>query len=187
VGGLPYAGLHGGEEQQLTLQEFVDQVMSSSPGTDRRAIFNPIKVDHPMATDVLTSGNGLGGPGVQPKYFDWAAIMNESSGGRTPAVRPGVFEFYFGPALSGAQPHRHASTWNALLRGKKRWFLWPAGCRNTGWRHGVAVWEWVKTELPRLRGKGCSPLEFYQHANEVLFIPYGWYHAVLNVEPVIGK
>lgn len=42
------------------------------------------------------------------------------------------------------------------------------------------------SRLPKLRGKSCAPIEFEQNEGEVLYIPFGWGHAVLNLEPVIG-
>ncbi len=51
---------------------------------------------------------------------------------------------------------------------------------------GHSVWKWVQNTMPGLRGTPCAPIEFEQHAGEVLFIPFGWHHAVLNMEPVVG-
>ena len=35
------------------------------------------------------------------------------------------FQFMLGPALSGAHIHAHASAWNGLVFGRKRWFVMP--------------------------------------------------------------
>ena len=99
-------------------------------------------------------------------------------------------EIFIGPALSGTQPHDHPAAWNALVRGRKRWFIWPKLCRapagaEGGAMFGVTVVQWIKSVLPTLRGP-CAPTSFEQVAGEVVFVPYGWPHAVLNIEPSIG-
>lgn len=41
-----------------------------------------------------------------------------------------VFDYYtyqlvVGPAYAGANPHFHHTTWNVLITGRKRWWIWP--------------------------------------------------------------
>jgi hypothetical protein len=36
-----------------------------------------------------------------------------------------AFQFYLGPAGAGSHPHVHGSAFNLLVRGKKRWFVYP--------------------------------------------------------------
>lgn len=97
-------------------------------------------------------------------------------------------ELFIGPALSGSQPHAHTAAWNHLVFGRKRWYLWPKLCYSLGYAdgHGMSVWEWALTRLPKLQGTVCAPFEFEQIPGEVVFVPYGWHHAVLNLEPSIG-
>lgn len=73
-------------------------------------------------------------------------------------------EIFIGPALSGSQPHAHTAAWNILVFGKKRWYIWPKVCYSLGYAdgHGMSVWEWAVTRLPKLKGTPCAPFEFEQ-------------------------
>ena len=51
---------------------------------------------------------------------------------------------------------------------------------------GKTVAEWAVQSLPKLRGRPCSPVEVEQTGGQVLLIPFGWGHAVLNLEASIG-
>lgn len=43
--------------------------------------------------------------------------------------------------------------------------------------------QWLRDVYPMLPKK---PIEALQHPGEVLFIPNGWGHAVLNIDEVVG-
>ena len=43
--------------------------------------------------------------------------------------------------------------------------------------------EWLRSVYPILPFK---PIEVLQHPGEILFIPNGWGHAVLNIDEVVG-
>lgn len=63
-----------------------------------------------------------------------------------------------------SQPHAHTAAWNILVFGKKRWYIWPKVCYSLGYAdgHGMSVWEWAVTRLPKLKGTPCAPFEFEQ-------------------------
>lgn len=155
VSKLPYAKMHGTKETEETLTGFLEDVLGWTGSTeggaheqgvsegkagesqlnddklDLRYIFVPIGVAHPFMADIK----------LPLSYVDGSLNMEQKKG----ATNLGTFEFYVGPALSGAQPHHHDAAWNALLSGKKRWFLWPATCAGThGYvqHFGVSVWKW---------------------------------------------
>ena len=192
VADLPYPGLHGSTAATITLAEFIETVMNgdgdvrlatgddtrdlNATARDHRYIFLALPMAHPMAADILL-------PHPPLKWFDGTAMVEQDA-----ENKPGDFEIYIGPSLSGAQPHYHEAAWNVLLQGSKRWFIWPRACPHVGYhdQHGVPVWEWVQQQLPKLRGTPCAPLEFEQKVGELVYVPFGWNHAVLNTGPVVG-
>ena len=99
-----------------------------TPGTIEskyKYIFAGVERTHSMARDVLL-------PGVLSplKYFEFAS---PDDGSTDAEAGGGGIEIYVGPAGSGAQPHHHSAAYNALLRGRKRWFLWPHVCQAYGY------------------------------------------------------
>jgi len=98
-------------------------------------------------------------------FFDPGPKSNpvlRSSGG---AERP--LELAFGPAVSGGPARAETPAWNLLLAGRKRWFVWPSYCTNTGFDFGMPVQQWAREVLPALRGLPCAPIEFEQGPDEV--------------------
>ena len=69
--------------------------------------------------------NSLGDAGPHPFDADWSEIpeLEEAFGEHLSAERhkDGAFEFFLGPALSGAYLHGHGAAYNALVSGRKRW------------------------------------------------------------------
>jgi len=100
----------------------------------------------------------------------------------------------FGPARSGSSLHIDplaTSAWNALIRGVKRWVLIAPGvprasCRPRipGVTDGEAV-TWFTNILPRVQSADwphARAVEAIQRPGEIMFVPNGWWHAVLNIE-----
>ena len=86
---------------------------------------------------------------------------------------------------SGVQPHAHKAAWNALVHGRKRWFMFAAPLFNESFAPSDSALHWFQTQLPRLRGSP-NVFEFIQEAGEVVWVPSGWTHAVLNLEPSVA-
>ena len=77
--------------------------------------------------------------------------------------------------------HQHSSAWNALVYGAKRWYLLPP---NLDYRLQYShMPNWVRSVLPRLPYRA---LECTQRAGEVLFVPEGWNHGVINLANSVG-
>ena len=62
-----------------------------------------------------------------------------------------------------------------LVRGRKRWFLFPP--TQTKWGNdyklavtGSPIVEWVLEDLPQLKEKGLQPFEFIQEEGEVVYV-----------------
>jgi ribosomal protein L16 Arg81 hydroxylase len=82
----------------------------------------------------------------------------------------------------------HGSAMNLLVRGKKRWFVYPSqyNISHIGGGSLNTAYEWATTELPKLRAQGIHASEFIQHPGEVVYVPQGWIHIVVNLEPSVG-
>jgi len=117
--------------------------------------------------------------------FDEPSLFVDPSRWRaSEAERAAGALWYAGPAGSGVSLHMHTSAWNALVSGRKRWYLLPP----------LTVWgptdlptaEWVRTVYPEMRRRGDPVHECTQEEGEVMWVPGDWYHATLNVEPSTG-
>jgi hypothetical protein len=77
------------------------------------------------------------------------------------------------------------SAWNALLYGRKRWFLFPPNA-DYGPQY-TSMTKWLQDVYPALQSRRAGlNLECTQHAGEVLFVPEGWHHGVVNLENSVG-
>ena len=121
--------------------------------------------------------------------------------------------WFLGPPGSGPFFHVHPAAYNALIYGERRWFVYPPhglqrppsvpmpqwaaafdarraaapGCASsaeTGGLCGVAD-DTGKPELQWDLGWE-SISECTQEGGDVLFIPSGWHHAVLNTQESVG-
>ncbi|KAG7348844.1 cupin-like domain containing protein [Nitzschia inconspicua] len=107
-----------------------------------------------------------------------------------------------GPKRSGSVFHidpncTHA--WNACIQGRKRWIFYPPGDPPPGVLpslHGdevalpLSVGEWIvqyweeHMEQYRQRPVGSRPMECTTFPGDVIFVPHGWWHSVINLDDV---
>ena len=80
-----------------------------------------------------------------------------------------------GPTGAGAPFHYHENALNALLHGRKRWWLKEPSDAVYSVRHPRAWTDDTKD--------ACT---FVQHAGDVVLVPANWAHAILNEAPVVG-
>eukprot|EP01048_Picozoa_sp_COSAG05_P010779 COSAG05_NODE_971_length_6368_cov_3.026320_3_plen_515_part_00 len=96
-----------------------------------------------------------------------------------------------GGPLSGTTFHFHAAAWTGVIYGRKRWFLYPPTMTPPGGGSGsnmvptFPITYWLSDVYPRL-AESHKPVECMQHPGDLLYIPEGWYHAVLNVDDVVA-
>ncbi|KAL7471657.1 hypothetical protein ACHAXS_011944 [Conticribra weissflogii] len=122
--------------------------------------------------------------------------------------RPPYRWFLVGPERSGTTVHVDplgTSAWNTLVVGVKRWVLFPPhvpksvvkGRKLTLPGEDDEAIHYFTTILPRMkrraaacRGRGdyadFECYEFTQYAGETVYVPHGWWHAVLNVTHTVG-
>ena len=90
--------------------------------------------------------------------------------------------FYLGSAGSGAPMHYHSHAYNVLVYGRKRWVVLPPRHALFSKQH---IANWLETEYKALREDGAA-MECIQEPGDVLYIPEGWAHGVLNLDDSIG-
>lgn len=138
-----------------------------------------------------------------PSYFrdDLFGLVAESR-------RPPYRWFLVGPERSGTCLHVDplaTNAWNTLIEGEKRWVLFPPSvskhiCKGKGLigkdEDDEAVHYFMQI-LPRIKKKAMALrdtedyrnfacYEFTQKAGETVFVPNGWWHAVLNITHTVG-
>lgn len=109
--------------------------------------------------------------------------------------RPDFRWLVVGPERSGAPWHidpTGTSAWNALLQGRKRWALYPPGIIPPGVVlddnediSGLTSLRWYLEIYPTL-SEMEKPLEMIQNPGEVIYVPSGWWHMVLNIEATLA-
>ena len=114
--------------------------------------------------------------------------------------RPDFRWLIIGPERSGSTFHKDpnaTSAWNAVLRGSKYWIMFPTH-PNARPPPGVfvsedqsevtsplSIAEWLLGfHAEARRTPGCK--EGICHEGEVLHVPSGWWHLVVNLEPSIA-
>eukprot|EP00121_Abeoforma_whisleri_P000456 Awhi_evm1s399 len=87
--------------------------------------------------------------------------------------------------------------WNAVTYGKKRWVLLdpeaPATLASRSTAPAGVAWslsEWFTIEWPTIREDAKKEkfriFEFEQEQGEVVYVPPGWWHAVINIESSVA-
>ncbi|KAG2440826.1 hypothetical protein HXX76_003681 [Chlamydomonas incerta] len=140
-------------------------------------------------------------PGLRQLY-DIPAVFDQDYFGVLPGGgRPHHRWLVLGPARAGASWHVDpslTSAWNALLSGRKRWALYPPHSPPPGVplsddgeearpsdADGLTSLQWWLEVWPSLPPER-RPIEFVQEPGEVVYIPGGWWHAVLNLETAVA-
>jgi hypothetical protein len=134
------------------------------------------------------------------RHFEGARDLLDDLDVPPPILRLGVagkWRLFVGPSLSGTLPHHHRSAINALARGRKRWAIYagrgPARTARLldegyrGYESGAQARDWFLRELPTLRSRPDVRLwELAQEPGDLVYIPGGYIHAIVNLEPVVG-
>jgi hypothetical protein len=163
VSGIPYQSAVGTDARssgtELSMSDFLSNMLKSGP-TNLTGPPPPYLFDNKL----LSEGDKLIGDYITMTTLAESDILD--------------FHLLVGPEGSGAPAHFHTGAVNALLFGRKRWFLYPPS---------AAFWS-KKAALPWLMdGDGIGePIECVQQPGDIMFVPATWGHAVLNVEDTVA-
>ncbi|OMO51919.1 hypothetical protein CCACVL1_29495 [Corchorus capsularis] len=112
--------------------------------------------------------------------------------------RPDYRWIIIGPAGSGSSFHidpNSTSAWNAVIRGSKKWILFPPDVVPPGVHPSpdgaevacpVSIMEWFMNFYGSTKNWEKRPIECICKAGEVMFVPNGWWHLVINLEESIA-
>lgn len=147
-------------------------------------------------------------PGATPPAYTNPPCFGEDYFSVLGKDRPDNRWLVIGPSRSGSTFHKDpnaTSAWNAVLRGSKYWITFPSTAsgvsETTSNReplpappgvyvspdHGevttpLSIAEWILSfHAEARRTPGC--IEAVCHAGELLYVPSGWWHLVVNLEP----
>jgi len=111
--------------------------------------------------------------------------------------RPDHRWLIIGPERSGSTFHKDpnaTSAWNAVIRGSKYWIMFPNSVLPPGVYMSedesevtspLSIAEWLLSFHAEARSTpGC--LEGICREGEVLHVPSGWWHLVVNLDPAIA-
>ena len=195
VGAIPYAQSFGLDAHVTTLADFIRDHMPTQPparednhGAGGEAapmyLFEPVVLERALPS--------LAGSVDDTRFFHSHRIM------------PDLHQLIVGPQGSGSPLHFHLDAWNGLVFGRKRWELVaPTAARYSSkhpraWLmedHGVAMQDNAFLAEQAARGNGAvaqalvpdaRPLSCVQEAGDVMYVPRGWGHLVLNTKPSAG-
>ena len=167
---VPFAETFGYSAEPTTLKDFLAKMkrtydLNKNDVTDFRQIqpqnfvFEPVPPDFPFL-----------------KRFKIPPILNPNH------THIGITDFYFhlGPAFSGLSPHFHRSSWNLLVYGQTRWYLYPP---PAAFYTKLPAWDWW---LVSERGGHEGAMECVQHPGDIIFVPDMWGQSSVNLRESIG-
>ncbi|KAJ3061469.1 hypothetical protein HDU98_002637 [Podochytrium sp. JEL0797] len=128
-----------------------------------------------------------------PEYFeqDLFSLLG-------PNERPDHRWLIIGPPRSGSTYHldpNSTNAWNAVITGSKKWIFFPPGCPPPGVFPSedgsevttpISLAEWFLNHYDEMKSWPVKPLECVQKAGEIIYVPRGWWHCVMNLEECIA-
>lgn len=187
----PYAEMVGENFEDMTIKQFVEthmdrehDVYKSKPQpfyifqelpdptadhyneTKARMLTEDFRVPSPLQAPASWRAPKLGGPEL------WLPLQH----------------FFVGSKGSGSHLHAHVATFNALLFGRKHWFLVGPeySMHDTYKEQLMPIQRFLEAGLPAFKERGIKVIEFVQQAGEIVFVPHNWMHAVHNLEDSVG-
>ena len=178
-----------GHRLQSTISDFLEYCSEQSD-LDPLYIFDP---NYWRSCDGITDDYSV------PPYFplDLFSLLEGHAAKKRKLWRWIVF----GPGRSMTKFHIdpcRTAAWNALIAGRKRWafyppsFMLPPGggtrynAEDDSWENIIPEpLQWYVENYPHLP-ESIRPIECIQEPGELLFVPTGWWHSVLNLETTVA-
>ncbi|CDM32233.1 hypothetical protein DTO006G1_2199 [Penicillium roqueforti] len=150
---------------------------------------------------VSKMGLSVGSPETTPDASYWPpACFAEDFFSVLGDDRPDHQWLIIGPERSGSKFHKDpnaTSAWNAVIRGPKYWIMFPSSTKQppppgvfvsddqSEVTSPLSIAEWLLGfHAEARRTQGC--VEGICGAGEILHVPSGWWHLVVNLEPSIA-
>ncbi|KAJ3350717.1 hypothetical protein HDU83_009445 [Entophlyctis luteolus] len=128
-----------------------------------------------------------------PEYFsqDYFKLLGAEN-------RPDYRWIIIGPPRSGSTFHidpNSTSAWNAVIKGSKKWILFPPDCIPPGVFPSadgsevttpISLAEWFLNHYDEMKSWPVQPIECICREGELLYVPRGWWHCVMNIEETIA-
>ncbi|KNC75234.1 hypothetical protein SARC_12239 [Sphaeroforma arctica JP610] len=142
-----------------------------------------------------TNAPGLVDDYIVPPYFSGSQDLFSLFGDES---RPDYKWIIIGPAGSGSTFHidpNGTSAWNAVVKGRKKWIMYPPSVPPPGIFPSedgsevaapVSLNEWFSKFYAESKKEGVKPFECIVNEGEMIFVPSGWWHAVVNIEDSIA-
>ena len=116
-----------------------------------------------------------------------------------PPLQPPLRWFIMGPSRSGSPIHQDptgTSAWNVVTHGRKRWAMLPPGVpadlveRDEQSAPSTTMAYWFEVAWPKIcaaaAAAGWAGRDFEQGAGQLVYVPPGWWHAVINLESSVA-
>ncbi|GJP91782.1 hypothetical protein AnigIFM60653_011387 [Aspergillus niger] len=150
---------------------------------------------------VSKMGLKVGQPDQEPEATYWPpGCFGEDFFSVLGNDRPDRQWLIIGPERSGSTFHKDpnaTSAWNAVVRGSKYWIMFPSSSKlppppgvyvsddQSEVTSPLSIAEWLfGFHAEARRTPGC--IEGICHEGEILHVPSGWWHLVVNIEPAIA-
>lgn len=106
-----------------------------------------------------------------------------------------ISRLYAGSEGSGTNLHTHSVALNYLVSGKKLWIIFPNGYNNNQYVKRMnftyqsikeTTVEWYENNKNNLEENIEHLTIIIQNTGDIILVPHGYYHAVINLESVFG-
>ncbi|XHG09515.1 hypothetical protein AWENTII_012571 [Aspergillus wentii] len=180
------------EAVDWTLSTYVDYMKNNS---DESPLY---LFDRAFASKM---GIKIGQPEQEPEASYWPPpCLGEDFFSVLGDDRPDRQWLIIGPERSGSTFHKDpnaTSAWNAVIRGSKYWIMFPSSSKlppppgvyvsddQSEVTSPLSIAEWLLGfHAEARRTQGC--IEGVCNEGEILHVPSGWWHLVVNLEPAIA-